>query len=63
MARKKLTVRSYIVRDGKRELLTSLPEEEQKQIAQALQDKFMSALGYVPDDTEDKEDLPKAQYI
>ncbi|MBB6214754.1 hypothetical protein HNQ80_000837 [Anaerosolibacter carboniphilus] len=52
MARKELTVTSYILRDGKRELISSLPKEEQVKIATALTDKFMAALGYVPENRE-----------
>jgi hypothetical protein len=53
MARKELTVTSYIVRDGKRTLMSSLPKEEQKKIATALIHKFMLTLGYVPENRDD----------
>ncbi|AOT72220.1 hypothetical protein [Geosporobacter ferrireducens] len=59
MARKELIVKSYIVRDGERTLISSLPEEEQKKIASALKDKFMLSLGYVPEDTEKEQEKPE----
>ncbi|MEW9124185.1 MAG: hypothetical protein AB2421_15850 [Thermotaleaceae bacterium] len=61
MARKELTVKSYIVKDGERRLISSLPKEEQKKIASALKDKFMLSLGYVPADL--KEDQEKIKIL
>lgn len=55
MAQKELTVKTYILMDGERTLISSLPEEEQKRIASALKDKFMLSLGYVPEGTEKKQ--------
>lgn len=42
----KLQVFNYIEIDGERVLMDSLPEEERKRIAHALQDNLMIPLGY-----------------